>query len=44
MYDPLLALLWIRSLTYAAGLGPPLEVLLAEIDAFARDYRPRATA
>jgi hypothetical protein len=42
--DPLLVLLWIRSLNYAAGEGPPLRWLLHEIEAYARGYRPRARA
>lgn len=42
--DPLLVLLWIRSLNYAAGMGPPRWWLLRELDVYARDYRPRVRA
>jgi len=42
--DSLLVLLWIRSLNYAAGEGPPLWWLLHELETYARDYRPRARA
>jgi hypothetical protein len=44
MAHPLLVLLWLRSLSLAADLGPPLDVLLAELDAYAIDYWPRVFA
>lgn len=44
MHDAETILLWIRSLAWAAGLGAPPRVLVAELDAYFRHYRPRAKA
>ena len=42
--DSLIVLLWLRSLSYAAGEGPPLWWLLHELEVYADGYRPRASA
>lgn len=44
MPDPELVLLWLRSLAYAGGLGPPRGLLERELGWLLRDYRPRARA
>lgn len=37
-------LLWFRALAIAADLGPPLAFLLAELELYGPDIRPRVKA